>query len=323
MRRARSRCLAWAAAVLVCLAATVAGAACPDDCAQTRDAAVAACETAFAPAVCAGDPDCLDDLEFEREDCLDDVETAYLDCVEDCGVCGDGDVDDDEDCDDGNTTGGDCCDAGCHAEPAGSPCVAEDDDEDACTRSVCDDGGECTDEEMPAPTCRTPLATGRAALLLRDDQIDDAKDALVWVWRGGEPTTQAELGDPAAATGYTLCVFDGSGLLSRIEVTAGGVCAGGRACWRQTPSGFRYVDRAGDADGTTALVLKHGVRPGAARVVFKAHGENFDVPFLDDLTSPLTLQLHRDDADVCWSGTYSFPPARRHDALRFKDRADP
>ncbi len=244
--------------------------------------------------------------------------TDYADCVEECGTCGDGEVDGDEECDDGNTVAGDCCDAGCRAEPEGSPCAEEDDDE-LCTSAICDGDGECDHEEVPATTCRWPIRAGAGTLVIRDGD-KDARDQILWHWRRGE-ATKDDFGDPLAETSYALCVYDASGLVSSVSVPAGERC-GDRPCWDGNPSGFRYRNPARTPEGAGLVLLRRARRGGSARITFKAAGEDLDVPDPGALESPLTVQLRRSGSATCWSAQFGFPPARRNGETTFKDRAD-
>jgi cysteine-rich repeat protein len=257
--------------------------------------------------------------------CLDDCLTRfggtgpdYAACVTSCGVCGNGVLEGDEECDDGNTAAGDCCDATCHFELAGSACH---DADDLCSTGICDDGGDCDSDEVPSVACREPVAAGGASLTMNDSG-DDAKDLLLWTYRRGPATPLADFGEPAADTGYTLCVYDADGLEASVGVTAGGEC-GGHACWSQQAGGWRYRSAAREPDGAAQITLQHGRRDGRTKIVFKASGGNLDLPDLGSLASPVTVQLRRSGGLVCWGARYSFPPARRNDGAHFRDRSDP
>jgi cysteine-rich repeat protein len=256
------------------------------------------------------------------DDCLIDFGGAgptYDTCVAACGVCGNGEIEGDEDCDDGNTVGGDCCDATCRFEPAGSPCEGDD---DPCTTDTCDGEGDCDDEEVPALDCRSPAVAGGATLVMRDVE-HDAKDLLVWKWRRGAATTKAEFGDPTNSTTFALCIYDDvDGLLTTITLPAGGTC-GPHACWAERPGGFRYRNRAREPEGAGELLLQQGRHDGRSEIVLEARGENLDLPDLESLESPLTIQLRRTGSQLCWGARYSFPPARRKGAVLFRDRSDP
>jgi hypothetical protein len=68
--------------------------------------------------------------------------------------------------------------------------------------------------------------------------------------RGYENTTvldiakRAEFGDPLTTDAYTLCLYDGTGLLAGLTADAGGSCTG-KPCWRSRTNGFPVVRRIG------------------------------------------------------------------------------
>lgn len=167
--------------------------------------------------------------------------------------------------------------------------------------------------------CRTPAAGGKAVLVLRD-KPDDSKDELLWKWLEGAATVAAEFGDPVNSDAYRLCVYDGSGRVARALVPAAGSCGGG-PCWQTTRRGFTYRDVDANADGVRDLILKAG-SDRDAKIIVRGKGVDLDMPDLEALTSPLTVQLKRAGGSVCWGTTYTFPPAIRNGAAIFKDRAD-
>lgn len=178
-----------------------------------------------------------------------------------------------------------------------------------------------TTNTPPAPpTCattpevyRTPFIGGKAILLLKDNG-DDNKDKLLWKWIKGAATTKAEFGDPVSADGYELCIYDGGGLVSSSTIPAG-------SAWSEKSSGFKYRDPAGTSEGIQTVLLKEGVDE-KAKIIVKARGLGVDMPDLDMLTSPVTVQLRRAGGSVCWGAMYTFPPALKNTAAIFKDKAD-
>jgi cysteine-rich repeat protein len=242
----------------------------------------------------------------------------YAACVTGCGVCGNGVLEGDEECDDGNTVPGDCCDATCHFEPTGSACH---DADDLCSTGVCDDSGDCDSDDVPSTTCREPVAAGDASLTMHNS-ANGAKDLLLWTYRRGPATAVVEFGAPAANTTYALCVYDADGLEASITVPSGATC-NGHSCWSERGGSPRYRNPTRDPDGAALVILQPGRRDGGTKIVFKASGSNLDLPDLGSLASPVTVQLRRDGSLVCWGAQYSFPPARRNDGARFRDRSDP
>ncbi|MEO6029682.1 MAG: alpha/beta hydrolase-fold protein [Candidatus Binatia bacterium] len=180
----------------------------------------------------------------------------------------------------------------------------------------------------PAPTCGVVAATGcraptapRAAILQLRNVSPDAKDRLQWKWGRGAPTTLADFGDPLATTGYSLCVYDGLGVLVQAAAApAGDVCNARhpRPCWRASRTGFRYVDRDLTPTGIRQIVLKSGVA-GQAQIQVKGEGAALGLPSLPFGTLPLTVQLVNSDG-ACWQATYSSTLQNLGD--RFKAKSD-
>ena len=54
----------------------------------------------------------------------------------------------------------------------------------------------------------------------------------------------------------------------------------------------------------------------------RGKGIDLDMPDLEQLTSPLTVQLKRAGGTVCWGATYTSRPRCKNDAEMFKDKAD-
>lgn len=166
----------------------------------------------------------------------------------------------------------------------------------------------------PAPdTCRLPFVGGKAVLLLKDSG-DDLKDKLLWKWIKGAATDKDEFGDPVGTHAYELCIYDGAGLKSSSTIPAGSL-------WSEKNTGFRYRDPAGAAEGIQKILLKAGADE-KAKIIVKGRGAGLDMPALDTLTSPVTVQLRRAGGSVCWGAVYSFPPALKNTSETFKDKAD-
>ena len=163
----------------------------------------------------------------------------------------------------------------------------------------------------PAPVAGCRAAAAGAAALVAKNKKNDARDTLVWRWRGSA-TTKADLGDPLGATGYRLCLYDATGLRHAAELPAGGSCAG-KACWKSTKAGFRYRNPPLVPDGVAAMTLKSG-GDGRARIALQARGAalRLALPF----APPVTVQLVREDGASCWDATYSAPAKSTGTKLR-------
>jgi cysteine-rich repeat protein len=221
-------------------------------------------------------------------------------CDNNCTVtaCGNGIVSPGEQCDDGNTTAGDCCAPNCQFELAGSGC----DDGAICTNAdACDGAGHCAGSAAPLAGCRG-AASGRSTLLLKDSG-SDAADALSWKLSKGDATSLAELSDPVAANGYTLCVYDASASPQpRLSARAP---AGSE--WHASGSGFSYRSSSKTPDGLSSERFKAG-GPGQTKLIVKGKGALLGLPPLTGLSPPVTVQLRRDGGG-CWGAQFSSPSA--------------
>ena len=238
---------------------------------------------------------------------LDDCDGCDSNCTP-SGACGNGITCAPEQCDDGNTLAGDCCGATCAFEAAALPC----DDGDACTNGdACNGMGACASSAAPAPICRA--AESGAAVLQLLDGSPDTRDKLTWRWKRGEETLPPALGDPTAATEYTLCGYDASANPQpRLRAA---LPPGSR--WGSAGSGFRYRDPSAAAAGIRAVRLVPG-ETGSARVIVRGRGTALPFPSFP-LAPPVALQL-RTDTGECWGATYSAPD--RNDISGFTGRND-
>jgi hypothetical protein len=169
---------------------------------------------------------------------------------------------------------------------------------------------------VPQVHCQ-PALSGKSSLLV-EDRAGDAKDVLGWKWRSTVPMAKTDFGSPTTTTDYALCVYDqsGAGPTLRLAATApaGGVC-GGRSCWSEASSGFRYVDRELTPDGLATIRLQAG-EAGAGRVKVRGRGTTLPLP----LIPPATVQLQRLDQVACWAATFSAPATNTPE--KFKAKAD-
>lgn len=215
-------------------------------------------------------------------------------------------------CDDGNPcTDSDLCQGGACAGavlPDGSSC----DDGNPCTGPDECQSGACVHDDGPLTGCRTAR---RSTVMLQDKGLGRHK--LIWKWTGGASTDLSEFGDPMVSTGYTLCLFDGAGTSLGAGVTA----PGGGPRWRPIgDKGYRYKDRARQADGVQAVVLKSSDQ-SRAKAIVRADGGNLPLPALG-LTPPVTVQLVNDATPVCWESRFDGGDRiLRNDVEQFKAKA--
>ncbi len=168
--------------------------------------------------------------------------------------------------------------------------------------------------------CRTPVASQKALLYLKDDLTDDTKDKLLWKWIKGSVTAKTDFGHPDTTDTYELCIYDNGGLVMSATAPAGGTCADGNLCWAEKTTSFKYKDKDLTPDGLQLVLLKQGLDPGKAKIIVKGKGTLLAMPDLADLESPVTVQLKRNG--VCWGAKYSFPPVIKNTVEKFKDKAD-
>ncbi len=178
----------------------------------------------------------------------------------------------------------------------------------------------------PLAGCLEPVQAFKAKLLLDDKTPADGDESLGWKWIKGAETTVADLGDPLAADGYSLCMYDESGggsqLVFAADAPAGGTC-GTKPCWKTTKVGaVKYVDKERTPDGLKKLIAKPGVA-GKAKIVVKGGGADLGgtlgIPSLP-LALPLRVQLQTMHGP-CWEATYYPVGASKNDGSRFIGKA--
>jgi acyl-homoserine lactone acylase PvdQ len=172
----------------------------------------------------------------------------------------------------------------------------------------------------PSAGCRTPVAPGAAQLQVRN-VTPDTKDRLQWKWGKGQATPKSAFGNPTVDTDYRLCIYDGEDtLLGHASAPAGGSCnaKSPRPCWKESSSGFRYVDKDLTPSGIQQLVLRAGV-DGKAKITLKARGPQLATPALPITHLPVRVQLVN-DAGSCWSASYA--TTQKNQTGTFKAKSD-
>jgi hypothetical protein len=163
------------------------------------------------------------------------------------------------------------------------------------------------------------LSSGKGIVLIKDKDPagPSAKDKLIWKFIKGPAQVQADFGDPVGGgTGYSLCIYDSTGLLSTLQVPAGGTCDG-KDCWKAiSTKGYKYKDNTLTNDGVQKILLKGG----DSKIIFKGKDGNLPLPALplDDSTS-VTVQFHRADSSSCWETVFT-GPAKKNTATLFKGK---
>ena len=179
------------------------------------------------------------------------------------------------------------------------------------------DGSRCA--SCPLSGCRLPTAPGKGQLAIKD-KPGQKSDRIQWTWAAGTATSKADFANPVSTpTGYTMCVYDGTGeVVSTTHAAGSGSCAG-TPCWRETPLGFKYRRRDISGSGLVSslqIVLKAG-DTGKARIGVIEKGAT---PPTLPLTPPARVQLVN-GAGTCWESSFS-APAAKNGAGQFKDKND-
>ena len=243
-------------------------------------------------------------------------------CDSNCTLtaCGNSIVTAGEQCDDGNTANGDCCSSTCQFDAVTTSCA---DVESPCTAAdQCNGSGACV--SGPLAGCAQPVVADKASVLIKYD-TDPGKNQIKWKWLKGEEMMKPDYGTPLATTGYLLCIYDATGVVSDATIPAAGTCGvdNPKACWKDVTTSFVYSDKDRTPDGVKKAKFKAGL-DGLASVSTKSKGSLVQMPLPGTLESPLTVQLRRSDAPTqCWENVFSFPPARKHIGTQFKDKSDP
>jgi probable HAF family extracellular repeat protein len=168
---------------------------------------------------------------------------------------------------------------------------------------------------LPAKNCDT---AGKMQLQIKDSD-DDSKDQLKWKWSGGSAVAQADVGNPATADRYRLCIYDSTGdvdnLVTALEIAPNG------AWVNSDPKGYGYKDSEGAKDGVTKIQIKTGA-DGKSKAQLAAKGAAIPMPTRFSSTqyfqsgSGVTVQLARTGGTQCW--TSQFDVATTNDGTTYK-----
>jgi hypothetical protein len=149
-----------------------------------------------------------------------------------------------------------------------------------------------------------------------------ARNRLTWKWTRGTATIPMEFGNPVLGpTAYALCVYDESGGVSSLVISAAAPAAGtcsGKPCWKEVARGFRYKSAELTPGGLRTIALNAGTE-GRASIIIKGKGDLLHMPVLPlHQDTKVTVQLVTSDRTVCWEAVYSAPVVTNTGA-RFKD----
>src|SRR5205085_2817503 len=172
---------------------------------------------------------------------------------------------DDSPCDDANQcTLGELCTSGTCGGGTAKDC----DDDDLCTADTCEalTGCQHDGEVLDANACYAP---GKFGFTIKDTGPDTSQ--LQWKWKNGEPVLAEDLGTPALATVYSLCVFDE---VAGVPELVGSYSIPAGAAWSSKPDAVKYVDKSASGDGITSFKAKSSMTAGKSSIGLKAKGAN-------------------------------------------------
>jgi hypothetical protein len=142
-----------------------------------------------------------------------------------------------------------------------------------------------------------------SAILLRDGGTRPSK--LTWKW-----SADTLAPDPAAdLTGYSLCIYEGTGelVMSASAVPFASCKMGG--CWSGKQGRYRFRSKGGDKFRVRALSLQNGAE--VAKIRLKAAGMGAPMSRMHEMSVPLTAQLIASDGQ-CWQSGYGEVSMQAH-----------
>ena len=159
----------------------------------------------------------------------------------------------------------------------------------------------------PAIGCRPPAVSGKAALSLKNRGTPDTGDPLHLEVGEGHGDVEGRLRQSAERHRLRAVRVRRYEPLGSASAPAGGLCRGGKPCWKETSKGYRYSDRDLTPGGLSKIVLKEGAT-GVAKIMVKGKGSLLGLPALPIPSSnlPLTVQLTASNGE-CWEATYTTP----------------
>ena len=145
----------------------------------------------------------------------------------------------------------------------------------------------------PTPTCRAPSPGGAARLTISRGRRTKL------AWPGGRGAlSKTEIGAAIAGRGFTLCAYNGTGLLTSASAPPTGACTTS-PCWKTTAKSSRS-SKEGTARSGLRMILA-AAAAGTARITIASAPGQLIVPTLPLANLPITVQLH-DGAGNCWGG---------------------
>jgi cysteine-rich repeat protein len=211
----------------------------------------------------------------------------------------------------------------CTGYPDGTPCADENicSNRESCTGGICigfakcplcescDETGNCN--EAPEPDCRPSTSARSSQLGLVDSPIAN-EDRIRWMWKQGEVTSMAELGDPDRNE-MALCIFNGDELIYRYDPATDTACET-PPCWKESTGKLQFKSRP------LKILMKSGDE-GRAAITIKGKDtylENvLDTPF--PLPLPLRTQLHVDNGS-CFEAVFGTGGVKTNEGTEFKGK---
>jgi cysteine-rich repeat protein len=138
-------------------------------------------------------------------------------------------------------------------------------------------------------------------------------DLVSFKWNGAVATPLSLFGNPTDRNDYTLCVYDGRGLISQTTAPASSSCMAS-SCWKPTAQGYSYSDVSSDFGRITRLLLKAG-DVERSRVKVKAQAGTTALP----MVGRVWVQVRSKDGN-CFGDTFGAPT--RNDATGYKAQSN-
>jgi cysteine-rich repeat protein len=173
----------------------------------------------------------------------------------------------------------------------------------------CDETGLC--KETPEPDCRPSTSSTSSQLQLNDGPMA-SRDRIRWMWKRGEATSFAELGDPDR-NAMALCIFDGDELIYRYDPATDAACET-PPCWKEGAGKIQFNSQP------LKILMKSG---DEGRAVITIKGKDVDLenilgtPF--PLPLPLRTQLHIDNGS-CFEASFGASGVKTNEVGEFKGK---
>lgn len=162
----------------------------------------------------------------------------------------------------------------------------------------------------PVTGCRTPTAATKAAVTVRG-RAPSSKNQLLWEWTFDALNARGGQHDPTASDPVLLCVYDARRLVTTAALAIRRLC-GKHPCRRVTTTSFEYTSSRGARGGAVSAQIQTTLSPHETRIQLKARGAGLAASPLEDVASPVTVQL-LSATGTCFGAVYS-APARTRDA---------